>query len=58
MIPQRKRIIIYIIVGVIIATLWWITKSKPLPVFGSIPQFEMTNSKGEPFGTDNLTGNI
>ena len=58
MISQRKRIIIYIIVGVIIATLWWITKSKPLPVFGSIPQFEMTNSKGEPFGTDNLTGNI
>ena len=58
MISQRKRIIIYIIVGVIIATLWWITKSKPLPVFGSIPQFEMTNSKGEPFGTNNLTGNI
>ena len=58
MISQRKRFIIYIIIGVVIASLWWVTKSKPLPVFGSIPQFEMTNSKGEPFGTNNLTGNI
>lgn len=58
MISQRNRFIIYIIVGIIIGIMWWVTKPTPLPVMGSIPQFEMTNSKGESFGTNDLTGNI
>ncbi len=58
MISQRNRFIIYIVVGVIIAVLWWITKPIQLPVLGSIPKFEMTNSRGDSFGTNDLAGKI
>jgi protein SCO1/2 len=58
MISQKKRFIIYIIVGVLIGITWWVTKPTPLPILGNIPPFEMTNSKGLPFGTDDLTGKI
>lgn len=58
MISQKQRFKIYVIVGVIIAILWWYSTPDPLPVLGSIPQFEMTDSSNEPFGTEDLSGNI
>ena len=58
MISQKSRFIIYIIIGILIGITWWVTKPTPLPVLGSIPRFEMTNSKGVPFGTNDLTGKI
>ncbi|MDP7504094.1 MAG: SCO family protein [Nitrospinota bacterium] len=45
-------------VGIVIAYLWLVTKSEPLPVLGSIPEFNMTDSRGEPFGYNDLHGNI
>ena len=58
MISQKNRFVIYIVVGIVIAYLWLVTKSEPLPVLGSIPEFNMTDSRGEPFGYNDLHGNI
>ncbi len=58
MISQKTRFVIYIVVGIVIAYLWLVTKSEPLPVLGSIPEFNMTDSRGEPFGYNDLQGNI
>lgn len=58
MISQKNRFIIYFLVGIVIAYLWFITKPDPLPVLGSIPKFNMTDSRSEPFGYNELRGNI
>ena len=58
MISQKTRFVIYIVVGIVIAYLWLVTKPEPLPVLGSIPEFNMTDSRGEPFGYNDLQGNI
>jgi len=58
MISQRSRFIVYGIVALIIALLWISKNSEPLPVLGSIPEFEMINSNNEPFGSNDLNGNI
>ena len=58
MISQKNRFVIYIVVGIVIAYLWLVTKSEPLPVLGSIPDFVMTNSNNESFGSSDLKDNI
>lgn len=56
----RNRVIIYILVGIAIAALWWTTKpiQKPLPTLGKIPFFEMIDTHGSLFGSENLKGKI
>ncbi len=58
MISQKHRFVISIVVGIVIAYLWLVTKSEPLPVLGSIPDFVMTNSNNESFGSSDLKDNI
>ena len=58
MISQKHRFVISIVVGIVIAYLWFVTKPEPLPVLGSIPDFVMTNSNNESFGSSDLKDNI
>jgi len=60
MISQRNRIIIYTLAGIVIAALWWTTKPvlNPLPILGDIPSFEMIDTNGKTFGSENLKGKI
>ncbi|MCH7612012.1 MAG: SCO family protein [Candidatus Marinimicrobia bacterium] len=57
---SRNRFIIYILIGTVIAALWWTTKPilKPLPTLGGIPFFEMIDTNGSSFGSENLRGKI
>lgn len=57
---SRNRFIIYILIGTVIAALWWTTKPilKPLPTLGGIPFFEMIDTNGSSFGSENLKGKI
>jgi len=57
MINQKTRFLIYIVVGIVIGLLW-LKKEEPLPVLGSIPDFVMTNSNNESFGSSDLKDNI
>ncbi len=58
MISPRNRFIIYIIVGIMIAVLWWVSKPESLPVLGEIPEFSMIDTNHESFGADDLRGKI
>ena len=58
MIPKKNRFIIYIIVGIVIASSCRTTKQDPLPVLGRIPEFIMTDSRGTSFGYNDLQGKI
>jgi len=59
MIDPRNRLFLYMLGGVVIAALWWGTKqTKPLPILGEIPSFEMIDTNGSLFGSTNLKGKI
>ena len=58
MIPKKNRFIIYIIVGIVIASSCRTVKQDPLPVLGRIPEFIMTDSRGASFGYNDLQGKI
>ena len=58
MIHKKNRFIIYIIVGIVIASSCRTAKQDPLPVLGRIPEFIMTDSRGASFGYNDLQGKI
>ena len=58
MIPKKNRFIIYIIVGIVMASSCRTAKQNPLPVLGRIPEFIMTDSHGASFGYNDLQGKI
>src|SRR5882757_7931740 len=45
-------------VAVVVAVLAGCTRSTPLPVFGQIPQFELTAQTGMPFDSREIDGHV